>query len=127
MTHRITPKPHRDLTGQRVLVVEDEALVALLVGDSLQEAGATVIGPVATVGEALALLENGGVDAAVLDVNLRGERVTPVTDRLTGMKVPYVIATGYSAGRDTAEHADVPMLHKPFDLGRLTSALVAII
>ncbi|WP_328702356.1 response regulator [Belnapia arida] len=125
MHYRITPRPSRDLAGRRVLVVEDEALVAMLVGDSLQEAGATVIGPAATVDEALSLLGDGAVDAAVLDVNLRGHRMTAVADRLAEMNVPFVIATGYDY--DTAGHADAPMLQKPFDLARLTSALVSII
>ncbi len=127
MQHGITLKPSRQLAGQRVLVVEDEALVAMLVEDSLQEAGATVIGPAATVDEALALIRNGGVDAAVLDVNLRGERVTRVVERLAWLQVPFVFATGYDASCDAGMQTGAPVLQKPFDLERLTSALVSII
>jgi len=121
------PKPFRELAGQRVLVVEDEALLAMLFEDSLEEAGATVIGPAATVDEALALIRDGGVDAAVLDVNLHGERTTRVVELLAGLKVPFVIATGYDAWCDAGLQAGAPVLHKPFELERLTSALVSII
>ena len=127
MHHWITPRPSRELAGRRVLVVEDEALVAMLVGDSLEEAGATIVGPAATVAEALALIEDGALDAAVLDVNLQGQRMTQVADRLAGMKVPFVIATGYGYDCEIGDHADAPMLQKPFDLARLTSALVSVI
>jgi DNA-binding response OmpR family regulator len=127
MRHQSAPRPRQELTGQRVLLVEDEALVAMLVEDSLQDAGATVLGPASTVDEALALIETGGVDAAVLDLNLRGEPVTRVADRLEAMKVPFVITTGYGAECAAAQYVDAPMLQKPFDLARLTSALVAII
>ena len=70
------------LTGRRVLVVEDEALVAMLVEDALLDAGAAVVGPAATVTEALSLLTKETPDVAVLDLNLAGETSTPVADAL---------------------------------------------
>jgi len=115
------------LAGQRILVVEDERLIAMLVEDSLLDAGATVVGPASSVDEAMRLIEDGGVTAAVLDLKLGEERVTPVADRLARMRVPFVIATGYGADAATGRHADVPVLCKPFDLKRLTSALASII
>ena len=85
------------LAGRRILIVEDEALVAMLVEDALLDAGAEVIGPVATVAEAMALLDAGSPDGAVLDLNLAGETSTPVADLLAARGVPFVVATGYGA------------------------------
>jgi CheY-like chemotaxis protein len=113
------------LTGRRILVVEDEALVAMLVEDALLDAGATVMGPAATVAEALALLEREphSPDAAVLDLNLAGETSTPVADALAGRRVPFVVATGYGASGLPEAHAAVPVLAKPYDPDELTSVL----
>jgi CheY-like chemotaxis protein len=112
------------LTGRRVLVVEDEALVAMLVEDALLDAGATVLGPAATVAEALALLEREEPPhAAVLDLNLAGETSTPVADVLAARGVPFVVATGYGASGLPPGHAGVPVLAKPYDPDELTAAL----
>ncbi|MDN3566876.1 response regulator [Paeniroseomonas aquatica] len=111
------------LTGRRILVVEDEALVAMLVEDALLDAGAIVLGPVATVAEALALLQQDIPDVAVLDLNLAGETSTPVADRLVTMGVPFVVATGYGADGLPPGHATVPVLAKPYDPDDLTTAL----
>ena len=85
--------------GKRVLVVEDEIAVAMLVEDELRGAGAEVLGPVPTVGDALRLVEaaaaDGGISAAVLDINLDGRHVAPVADKLAALGVPFLFATGY--------------------------------
>lgn len=120
-------RPSRMLSRQRVLVVEDEKLVAMLVEDTLHDAGATVIGPANTIDEAMRLIEDGEVTAAVLDLRLGEEWVTPVADRLAQMGVPFVIATSYEADPEASRHAGAPVLCKPFDLDRLTTALVAIL
>jgi DNA-binding response OmpR family regulator len=118
------------LEGKRVLVVEDEALVSMLVEDELRDAGATVLGPAARVDEAMRLVEaaaaNGGMDAAVLDLNLQGEMSTPVAERLAALGVPFIFTTGYGDGRDTGGHGDVPVLEKPFDPERLVAVVEAI-
>lgn len=114
------------LTGRRILVVEDEALVAMLVEDALLEAGAEVIGPAATVAEALSLLRDGEPSAAVLDLNLAGEASTPIADTLARMGVPFVVATGYGAEGLPAQHAAVPVLAKPYDPEELTMLLQRI-
>ncbi len=115
------------LKGKRILVVEDEALVAMLVEDELRDAGATVLGPVGTVAHALRLVEaaagDGGINAAVLDINLRGEVVAPVADRLAALGVPFVFATGYGEDCDTGAHAAAPILGKPFNTWRLVTAI----
>ncbi len=114
------------LSGRRILVVEDEALVAMLVEDALLEAGAQVIGPVATVAQALALLERETPDAAVLDLNLAGENSTPVADALVKRGLPFVVATGYGAEGLPPNHARVPVLAKPYDPVDLTATLASL-
>ena len=70
------------LAGKRILVVEDEAVIAAMIEDMLVELGATVIGPAATISNGLTLAGAGNIDAAVLDVNVRGERIEPVASLL---------------------------------------------
>ncbi len=108
---------------KRVLVVEDEALVAMLVEDALLDAGFEVIGPAATVEEALRLLETVTPDAVVLDLNLAGETSTPVADLLAARGIPYVIATGYGASGLPPGHQKANVLAKPYDPGELTAML----
>lgn len=115
------------LRGRRVLVVEDEALVAMLVEDALLDAGCSVVGPAATVQEALSLLEAGAApEAAVLDLNLAGETSTPVADALASLGVPFVVATGYGAAGLPPEHRDAPVLAKPYDPAELTATLARL-
>jgi DNA-binding response OmpR family regulator len=109
--------------ARKVLVVEDEALVAMLVEDALLDAGFGVIGPAATVEEAMALLDHERPDAVVLDLNLAGETSTPVADLLAARGIPYVIATGYGASGLPAGHQDAMVLAKPYDPAELTSML----
>src|SRR5829696_4237995 len=91
--------PHGDLNGLRVLVVEDEAAISLLLEDMLLDFGCEVVGPAARLGAALALVRDETVDLAILDVNVAGEPIYPVVSALADMKVPFVFSTGYgSAG-----------------------------
>lgn len=83
------------LKGLRVLVVEDEALVALQLEDMLADLGCAIIGPASRVCQALNLLSGQRVDAAVLDLNVAGELVYPVADALASRTLPYIFATGY--------------------------------
>ena len=118
------------LTGKRVLVVEDEALVAMLVEDELRGAGAEVIGPAPSVDDALRLVEaiaaDGGISAAVLDINLGGRHVAPVADRLAALGVPFLFATGYGENRDAGGHDAAPVVEKPFDRERLVASVAAL-
>ncbi len=115
------------LSGRRILVVEDEALVAMLVEDALTDAGCEVVGPVATVADALALLETEGAPAAaVLDLNLAGETSLPVADALAKCGVPFVVATGYGAAGLPPEHKNAPVLAKPYDPAELTAVLARL-
>jgi len=114
----------RMLHGKRVLVVEDEALISMLLEDELLEAGAEVVGPACSVKEALELIDqattDGGLSAAVLDINLEGETVSPVADHLAALSVPFVFATGYGEGYNRGLHAAAPILAKPFDGDQVT-------
>lgn len=111
------------LAGKTILVVEDEALVAEMIVEMLVGLGATVIGPATTFAMALALAESEGIDAAVLDINLRGERVDPIADRLKARGVPVLFATGYGVAAGVYCR-DAPVIDKPYTQERLVSALM---
>jgi CheY-like chemotaxis protein len=115
-----------DLRGRRILVVEDEALVAMLVEDALMDAGCTVLGPATSVSQALALLRHNRPEAAVLDLNLCGETSEPVADALVSLGVPFLVATGYGAEGLPPGHRDVPVLAKPYDPAELTATLARL-
>lgn len=110
-----------DLNGKRILLVEDEALIALMVEDMLIALGAVVVGPAATVERGLALALSEALDAAVLDVNVRAERIDPVAELLRRRGVPVVFATGYGEGPAGADAA--PILDKPYTREKLAHAL----
>ena len=112
------------ILGRSVLVVEDEALVALDMEETLKAAGVRVMGPAASVAEAMALLEAATPDAAILDLNLRGELVTPVARRLREMGVPFVLSTAYNHLRGEGEAFwGVENLGKPFAGSRCVEVL----
>lgn len=120
-----------DLKGKRILVVEDEALVSILMEDELLGAGADVVGPASSIGDALALVEQAGtargwIDAAVLDINMNGKHVAPVADRLAALGVPFLFATGYGGEVDTCGHAAAPRVEKPFAATGLVAAVEAL-
>jgi DNA-binding LytR/AlgR family response regulator len=109
------------LKGCCILVVEDEYLVAADLTASLEALGAEVLGPAASVNQALSLVENHGsrLDGAVLDINLRDERVYPVADVLTARGVPFVFTTGYDAISLPASYAYAPRCEKPVEKAKL--------
>jgi CheY-like chemotaxis protein len=112
------------LAHRRILVVEDEYFLADDMAHSLQKLGAEVVGPVPTRDKALALLSSGErVDAAVLDINLRGETVFPVAETLIRQGVPFVFATGYDQSAVPAAYKEVPRWEKPFRPDELAKML----
>lgn len=114
-----------NLAGIRVLLVEDEAIIAMTAEDMLEELGCTTVATATTVAEALAAVEREAFDLAVLDINLNGMESLPVADRLREAGRPFVFTTGYgSAGRGTA-HEDVPLVTKPYQLHELETAIAA--
>jgi CheY-like chemotaxis protein len=101
-------------SGLRVLVVEDENLLALLVEDMLAELGHEVVGPVACLSTALEMAQRHDVDIAILDLNINGRDTYPVAAALAARGIPFVFATGYSRERLREPYRNVPMLQKPF-------------
>ncbi len=113
------------LSGKRILVVEDEAVIAAMVEDMLLELGALVIGPATTIGKGLELAGDHAPDAALLDMNIRGEPVEPIATLLRERSVPIVFASGYGrAGQVRRPHEAV--LEKPFTVEQLSEALAAL-
>jgi len=113
------------LQGVKVLVVEDEYLVAALMEDILESAGCVVAGPIPRLAQALDAANSETCDVAVLDVNLAGERVYPVADILAQRNVPFVFVTGY--GVLPGEYANRPRLCKPFKMSDLLDTLSDIV
>ncbi len=118
------------LAGLRVLVVEDEMLIALLIEDVLVEMGCVVVGPVSGLEEALRLARDVAIPISIafLDVTIRGGLVFPVADALMARNVPFILASGYGAWALPEHLRALPRLSKPFsrpDLEAQVRALAA--
>ena len=116
------------LAGVKVLVVEDELLVAMLIEETLTDHGCLVVGPFTTLSTALVAAGNAQADMALLDVNLRGERVYPVAELLEVRRIPFLLLSGYGHEAVPAEHPLWVSCSKPFlpaELLRAMSALLA--
>lgn len=113
-----------DLTGLRVLVVEDTFLVAEILAELLDSCGCGVVGPAPRVAGALRLVREAELDGALLDVNLAGELCFPVAAELRDRGIPFVFLTGYDdSGIIPPEFRSVPRLSKPVDRRTLTEAV----
>lgn len=119
--------PTGSLAGCRVLVVEDEMMVAWALEDMLSDWGCTVVGPAARVANALAALDAEAVDLAMLDVSLDGQRSYPVADALAARDKPFVLLTGHDRDSLPSRYQACPMLQKPFTASELGDALVALL
>ena len=107
-----------------MLVVEDDYLVARDLCDELADQGAEVVGPAGSVEEALALVAGEPrIDAAVLDINLRNEKVYPVAEALRARGIPFVFTTGYDAWLVPEAFASVRRLEKPVDMRALIESI----
>lgn len=118
----------RVLVGKRVLIVEDELLVALLIEDFLTEFGCSTLGPCGSLEKALDAARTERFDLAVLDVNLGGEKVYPVADVLMQRQIPFLFLSGYGDEAVPADHCDWRVCSKPFkaaDLANMMSAALA--
>jgi CheY-like chemotaxis protein len=117
--------PPQVLAGKRVLIVEDEMLVALLIEDFLEEFGCSSVGPCGSVQKALDAVRSEAFDLALLDVNLDGEKVYPVAELLTQLQIPFVFLSGYGDEAIPQGHAEWKVCAKPFkgaDLAEMLSA-----
>ena len=105
----------------RVLVVEDEPVVAMCLEDILEGLGCETVGPVARLAEGLALAENEALGAAILDINLGGERSTPIAEALRRRGVPFAFASGYGTCPEGFDGP--PMIEKPYREAEVVAAL----
>jgi CheY-like chemotaxis protein len=115
------------LTGVRLLLVEDEAMVAMMIEEMLTGLGCVVVDIAGTLARGLSVVETAAeaLDAAVLDVNLGGEQVYPVAEKLAARGVPFVFSTGYGLTGISPDFARVPALAKPYGPQALEEALLA--
>lgn len=128
LSDKETPEPVSQglvLAGERtILVVEDEALIAMQIEDAILDMGWRILGPAATVATALALIARSKPDAAVLDINLNGERSDAIARDLADRGVPFAFCTGYANGRHVHDEFGArELLQKPFDIKSLQDAL----
>lgn len=116
------------LVGRRMLVVEDEPLIAMLLEDMLDDLQVESAGTADSVQAALQLIETvDGFDGAILDMNLRGKSVEPVADALSERGIPFVFASGYGTAAHLKDHSDAPVLAKPFQRDALEAALISLL
>jgi DNA-binding response OmpR family regulator len=110
----------QSLSGKRILVLEDEFLLALEASEALEQVGATVVGPAHDIDTALALLRSSEIDAALLDINIRGTLSLPVATELEQKGVPVVFATGY--GDSFKMELESAVIGKPYTRSQLIEA-----
>jgi CheY-like chemotaxis protein len=111
----------------KVLVVEDEMIVAWLLEDMLADLGCAVVGPAVSVNQALAVIDAEAIDAAVLDVNLNGQVSYPIADVLAARGVPFVFSTGYAKDRLLDSYRTFPVMQKPFHQSELENMLAQLL
>jgi CheY-like chemotaxis protein len=109
--------------AKRILVVEDELMIRMLLEDMLGELGYTVAAEAARIEEALEAAKNADFDIAILDVNLNGQPISPVADALVARGMPFVFATGYGERGLPEPYRDRPTLKKPFQMDGLKQML----
>jgi DNA-binding response OmpR family regulator len=108
------------LRGKRILLVEDEPIIALMLEDMLGDMGIEVVGPASTLEQALVFADDPALDAAILDVNLNGQQSHPVAERLKARGIPFLFATGYGSLDDMDSSR---VIHKPYRQERVSAAL----
>ncbi len=111
--------------GKRVLVIEDELMIRMLLQDMLSDLGHTLAGEAGRIDEAMTLARQGEFDVAILDVNLNGQPISPVVEVLVKRGLPFVFATGYGARGVPEPYRQSPTLQKPFQTEALARAIEA--
>lgn len=114
-----------DLMGRRILVIEDESMVSMLIEDALVDMGCVVVALASRLNDGLAKAQTLAFDAAILDVNLAGERSFGIAEALRLRKLPFVFATGYGLSSIPEPLRSAPVLQKPFSPVELERALLA--
>ncbi|MBV8193740.1 MAG: response regulator [Alphaproteobacteria bacterium] len=103
------------LQSRKILIVEDEAPIALSLAAAVAHAGGTVVGPASTVAASFALMADHTLDGALLDIRLRGETSFPLADVLSVLGIPFVFVSGLSSALMPYTHRDRPLFDKPYD------------
>jgi len=116
----------QSMAGLRVLVVEDESIIAMLLENMLTAMDCKTVGPVAKLDKAVEMAEREALDVAILDVSLQGQEVYPVADALAARGIPFVFATGYGKAALHPPYSDRPALQKPFRLDDLVEVFAKI-
>lgn len=113
------------LIGRKILVVEDEPMIVMLIESLLEELGCVVADVAARPAPALGIIDTTEIDAAILDVNLNGDDSFGIATVLADRRIPFVFATGYGGSRLPPQFADRPVLQKPYRIEELAEALEA--
>ena len=116
-----------DLGGKRILIVEDSPVVGPFTADLLEELGCIVVGPAPNMAAARQLIESEKIDAALMDVHIRGERVFPLCKALAAKGVPFVLTSGYADWNMPEKWQDRPRLQKPYTLDAVDEALKTLL
>src|SRR5436190_13487341 len=117
-----------ELKGRRILVIEDSPVVGPFTAELLADLGCEVVGPAPNMAAARELIENGEeMDAALMDIHIRGERVFPLCDVLAGKGVPFVLTSGYADWQMPDKWQDRPRLNKPYTIEQVDEALSGLL
>ena len=112
-----------ELRGRRILVIEDSPVLAPFTADVLADLGCDVVGPAPNMAVAREMVDEGGFDAALMDVHIRGERVFPLCELLAAKGVPFVLTSGYADWGIPEKWDDRPRLQKPYTIEQVEEAL----
>lgn len=115
------------LAGLRILIVEDEAIIAMMLEDMIEDFGCRVVGPVARAAHALAKLDAETIDCAVLDINLNGETSYPIADALAARNLPFLFVSGYGRAGLKPEYRDRMVVDKPVIGALLEKRLLSLL
>jgi CheY-like chemotaxis protein len=113
--------------GRRVLVVEDEMIIVLVIEEILSDLGAEIVGPVSQLDAALRLANVTAIDAAILDVNIRGGNSYPIADILAERRIPFIFCSGYNGWALEERHRHRPRLTKPYSSKELEDRLLELL
>jgi CheY-like chemotaxis protein len=117
--------PNMPLTTIRVLLVEDEVMIRMMVADMVEQLGHAVAAEAADVASAAGLAQTGLFDLAILDVNLNGKMSFPVADIIMRRRIPLIFASGYALSSIPSAYGSAPKLQKPFQIDMLAKAITA--
>ena len=120
------PAQHGKTARLRILVVEDESLVAMFLEDVLEDLGHQMLGPYSRVEAALPVARTEEFDAAILDVNVNGQAIFPVAEAIAARGIPFIFSTGYGQKSLPEEYRSRPTLDKPFLPGDVEAVLAKL-